>query len=418
MNLNFFAMKHMLFLWVFLFYTPLMAQELAEFTIPAGEAQEDAPVAVSLKGIPYNTDEGSLVLYEVRGEKEKRIASQLETGHTAWLWFILKELPGNNPERQFVLKREKGEENGELAFGLKQGPKDLEILAGQRPVLRYRFGMTYPPKGVNSLYKRSGYIHPLWSPGGEVLTTIQPADHSHHYGIWGPWTKTHIDGRGVDFWNLGKGQGTIRFAAFLSQEEGEIFSGFKALQQHIDFGARGEDRIAMNEILDVRVWNVNEKIWMIDYTTSLNSPLENGILLDAYRYGGGIGYRATEKWHKDNCIVLTSDNKTRIGADGTSARWCIVEGKSSVKEGRSGILFLSHPANRMHPEPMRVWPPDANGGRGDMFFEFTPIRHNDWELKPFKTYTLKYRLIVFDGGMDAEKAEKYWKSFANTPELK
>ena len=71
----------------------------------------------------------------------------------------------------------------------------------------------------------------------------------------------------------------------------------------------------------------------------------------------------TEKWTKDNCTVLTSDNKTRIDADGSFAQWCIVEGKSETKEGRSGILFLSHPSNRMHPEPMRVWPIDSNGGR-------------------------------------------------------
>jgi len=397
---------------------PLGAQKLAQFSIRAGEEQVNAPVAVSLNGIPYNTDEGALVLFEVRGEEEVKISSQLETGHTARLWFILKALSGNPSERHFVIKREKGVLDGEPAFGLKQGPKDLEILAGQRPVFKYRFGTTHPPEGVSSLFKRSGYIHPLWSPGGEVLTTIQPSDHYHHYGIWGPWTKTHIEGREVDFWNLGKGQGSVRFAAFLSREAGDVFSGFKALQQHIDFGARGPDRIAMNEILDVRVWNVNENIWMIDYTTSLNSPLEKGIMLDAYRYGGGIGYRATEKWHKENCTVRTSDNKKRAGADGTSARWCIVEGESPVNEGRSGILFLSHPANRMHPEPMRVWPVDANRGRGDMFFEFTPIRHNDWKLEPNKTVTLKYRLVVFDGKMDAEKAEKYWESFGANPEIK
>jgi hypothetical protein len=221
----------------------------------------------------------------------------------------------------------------------------------------------------------------------------------------------------VDFWNLAKGQGTVKFASFLSKVEGEIFSGFKALQQHIDFGAQGEDQVAMNEILDVRVWSVSEKVWVIDYTTTLNSSLPNGIMLDAYRYGGGIGFRATEKWHKDNCTVLTSDGKSRADADGSFARWCIVEGESNVSEGRSGILFLSHPSNRMHPEPMRVWPLDANGGRGDMYFEFVPIRHEDWKLEPLKDYSLKYRMVVFDGKMDAETAEKYWSSFANNPKI-
>lgn len=141
-------------------------------------------------------------------------------------------------------------------------------------------------------------------------------------------------------------------------------------------------------------------------------------MLDAYRYGGGIGFRATEKWHKDNCTVLTSDNKTRIDADGSFAKWCIVEGESATKEGRSGILFLSHPSNRMHPEPMRVWPLDGNSGRGDMYFEFVPIRHNDWKLEPKQNYTLKYRMIVFDGKMDSATAEKYWNSFAKNPTVR
>jgi len=33
--------------------------------------------------------------------------------------------------------------------------------------------------------------------------------------------------------------------------------------------------------------------------------------------------------------------------------WMIIEGESSVEEGRSGILFMSHPDNQAHPESMR-----------------------------------------------------------------
>ena len=222
---------------------------------------------------------------------------------------------------------------------------------------------------------------------------------------------------GNRFLNLALGEGTVKFAGFLNETEGAVYSGFKSLQQHIDFGASGKDNVAMNEILDVRAWNAGEKIWVVDYTTTLNCPLKEGIMLDAYRYGGGIGFRATEKWHKENCTVLTSDNKTRVDADGSYARWCIVEGESDTGQGRSGILFLSHPSNRMHPEPMRIWPLDANGGRGDMYFEFVPIRHDDWKLEKGKNYTLKYRMIIFDGKMQTETAELYWNSFATNPEI-
>ena len=59
----------------------------------------------------------------------------------------------------------------------------------------------------------------------------------------------------------------------------------------------------------------------------------------------------------------TSEGKNREEADGSRARWAIVEGETNVKEKRSGILFMSHPSNRQHPEPLRVWPEDVNDGK-------------------------------------------------------
>lgn len=391
------------------------SQELAKFSLRFDVERMNAPISISLDGLDYNTDEGDLALYEITAEGNRFVPSQLETGHSARLWFILEGILKKGSERKFVLKREITTEPQTRMVALERNYEDLKLLKNGKPVLNYRHAITLPPEGVDPIYRRSGFIHPLWSPGGEVLTRIQPPDHYHHYGIWGPWTKTHVGVREIDFWNLAKGQGTVRFAGFLSEVEGSVFSGFKALQQHVDFGARGEDQIAMNEILDVRIWNTGDDIQVVDYTTSLNSPLDSGIMLDAYRYGGGIGYRATEKWHKDNCTVLTSDGKTRADADGSYARWCIVEGESEL--GRSGILFMSHPSNRMHPEPMRIWPLDANGGRGDLYFEFVPIRHDDWKIEPKKDYTLKYRMVIFDGKMSAEQAENYWNSFAKNPKV-
>ncbi|GAB1450779.1 hypothetical protein MASR2M47_08350 [Draconibacterium sp.] len=410
-------MKNTLLLLLLLFGFSTFGQQLAKFKVQIGEDRIDAPISVSLDGINYNTDKGNLVLYEITSSGEKAVPSQLETGYSARLWFILKGISAKNTERQFVLKLEDKAALSKSKVTLKKDYKDMSLVMNGKSILSYRFAVTYPPDGIDPIFKRSGFIHPLYSPEGEVLTRIQAPDHYHHYGIWGPWTHTHIGDRQVDFWNLGDGQGTVKFAGFLTEEEGAIYSGFEALQHHIDFGAKGEDQIAMNEILDVRAWNISEGVWMVDYTTSINSPLKNGIMLDAYRYGGGIGFRATEKWHKDNCTVLTSDNKTRIDADGSFAKWCIVEGESATKEGRSGILFMSHPSNRMHPEPMRVWPLDANAGRGDMYFEFVPIRYEEWKLEPKQNYTLKYRMIIFDGKIEAKTAEMYWNSFAVLPRI-
>ncbi|HER08245.1 MAG TPA: hypothetical protein ENO20_04975 [Bacteroides sp.] len=411
-------MKRTLTITLLLVALQISAQEIASLNVSAGDVGRlDCPVCVNLDQINHNEDSGSLLLFEVVGNKQVPVPCQLETGHSTRLWFILAGETAKGESRRFVLLRQEGNP-ASTPVRLHKKHQSLNLSYQDHPVLDYQFETMYPPEGVPVLFKRSGFIHPLWSPDGQVLSRIQAPDHYHHYGIWGPWTKTHINGREVDFWNLMKGEGTVRFSGFLSEIEGPVYSGFKALQEHIDFGGRGEDRVAMNEVLDVRAWNVGKgDAWLIDYTTTLNTPLDSGIMLDAYRYGGGIGYRATGDWHKDNCTVLTSEGKDRLTADGSKAKWCIVEGASVSEKGRSGILFMGHTSNRDFPEPMRVWPVDQNRGRGDMYFEFCPIRHKDWKLDEGRDYTLKYRLLVFDGNVSAEEAEMYWQGFANPPRV-
>jgi hypothetical protein len=411
-------MKILLIIVIIFFSLPVAAQDLLRFEVSAGNNdRRDCPVSLSIDQLNYNTDSLKLTLLEIEGKVETAIPFQLETASGAKLWFILNGQTLKNTKRLFVLRKTTNPQV--FKSGIHEIQKDgaLNLFSGEKPILSYQIETVNPPKGISPLYKRSAFLHPVYSPGGEMLTRIQAPDHYHHYGIWNPWTLTFIGKREVDFWNLMKGEGTVRFAGMISQVEGPIYTGFKSLQEHVDFGAVGGDAVAMNELFDVRVWNVNNHRYMFDYVSTLNTPLDSGILLAAYRYGGGIGFRATEKWNKDNSSVLTSEGKTRKDADGSNARWCIVEGESATKDGRSGILFLSFPANRMHPEPMRVWPLDANVGRGDMYFEFCPIRHKDWKIEKGNDYTLRYRLIVFDGKMTPEEAENYWQAFANPPAI-
>jgi uncharacterized protein YceK len=288
----------------------------------------------------------------------------------------------------------------------------IQLSWQDKPILSYRHSVMDVPEGVNPLFKRSGFIHPLYSPAGKVLTRVQPKDHYHHYGIWNPWTKTTIEGREIDFWNLAKGDGTVRFAEVLAYTADPDSASFKVRQEHVMF--KPTEKVAIDETWDIRAsaCRVEGKpAWTVDFVSTLRNVLETPIVLDAYRYGGGLGFRAVDDWTKDNCVVLTSEGKTRADADGTRARWCDVRGPVGDNDVPSGILFLSHPGNQEHPEPMRVWPLDANGGRGDMFFEFCPIRLNAWTLEPQKQYVLRYRMIVYDGTLKPQTAEVLWNDF-------
>jgi hypothetical protein len=413
MKTNFRKALYLLFFIVF--YMDVWAQDLLKFEVQAGNCDRtDCPVSLPVDQLNCNADSLKLALFEIKGKTEVAVPFQLETASGNRLWFILRGATPKSTKRMFVIRKTRVSQTfgTEITSVSKDGT--LSLSSGGKPILSYQMETVNPPKGVSPFYKRSAFLHPVYSPGGEVLTRIQAPDHYHHYGIWNPWTLTFIGKREVDFWNLAKGEGTVRFAGLISQVEGPVYTGFKSLQEHIDFGAKGGDAVAMNELFDLRVWNIPNQRYLFDYMSTLNTPLDSGILLAAYRYGGGIGYRATEKWNKENSSVLTSEGKTRKNADGSNARWCIIEGQSSTPEGRSGILFMSYPANRMHPEPMRVWPEDQNE-RGDVYFEFCPIRHKEWKLERGNDYTLKYRLVVFDGKMTPEDAENYWQAFANPP---
>jgi len=302
-----------------------------------------------------------------------------------------------------------------VAYGqkvaLKETSSGIDFVIGNQSVLTYQTAVADVPEGIKKDFAKSGFIHPLKSPSGQVLTRIQPKDHNHHYGIWGPWTRATISGREVDFWNLGDQKGRVDFSHVLSKKQAGETAELNVRQNHLDLKAPESERIAIAEDLRIKVKSADKGRYMVDYTSTIETTIPGGILLDDYRYGGGIGFRATEKWGTDNSSILTSEGNTRKTADGTNARWIIVQGETDDTSGESGILFLSHNTNKAHPEPLRVWPEDNYNGIGNVFIEFTPIRHDSWELLPNQRYTLKYRMIVFDGEMTAAEADAYWSAF-------
>lgn len=285
----------------------------------------------------------------------------------------------------------------------------LIIRTDSTELLTYNFETVFPPAGIDSGYKRSGFIHPLQTPHGQILTRIQPPDHYHHYGIWNPWTHVLFEGDTVDFWNLNAEQGTVRFAKFIEKRNEDNFSEYSTLHEHVVFHKDGTEKVALNEIQTVRVFKPENNRYSVDLNFEYKCAGQSPFKILEYRYAG-LGWRATGEWNDTNSFVSTSEGKTRIDADGTRARWFIVQGKLGNDYG--GILMMSNPENYNYPEPVRIWPVGMNG-RGDVFANFCPTKNTDWLLEPAKTYTLKYRFIVFNGHFTSEMAENEWKKYVN-----
>lgn len=394
----------------------------AEFSVHAGQsAYYNTPVSASLQGIPLQLHEGELQLYEITDGKEVRVTSQLMPGNPDRLFWILDGETEPGKVRNFELRIEEESLSGadeSEQIRVDDNGEDLQIIIDNKQVLNYRYAVKEVPEGVDEIYSRSGYIHPIWSPGGEVLSRIQPPDHYHHYGIWNPWTRTDFEGREVDFWNLADGEGTVRHKSNLQTISGDVFGGFEAFLNHVDLTAPSGEKIALNEKWEVKVWNADpeNKTWLIDFISTLNPASESPLTIKEYRYQG-FSLRATEKWNDNNTALLTSQGFDKSNANATRARWIDVNGVSDTEEGKSGILFMTNPANYNFPELLRIWPEGANGGEENVYINFNPAQDRDWKLQPGQSYTLKYRMLVYDGTIDPEKANRYWESYANPPKV-
>ncbi len=394
---------------------------MARIIVEAGDyTRIDTPVTALLDGVPLGFPADEIRLVEVKGSRRVDVPVQLEAGSPPRLWWILSGETQAGSKRTYELV--KGGRTVKAGVSARRNDKVLWIEKDGAKVLSYNHAIVPPPpievmgekyKNNRDLYNRSGFIHPLWSPTGSVLTSIHPGDHYHHVGIWMPWTKTKFEGKSVDFWNLGSGQGTVRFNRFLSTTSGPVYGGFQAEHDHVALKTDDGEKIVLKEIWDVRVYNVggpNKGSWLWDFVYTQRCVADSGLLLEKYRYGG-FGFRGADEWKGEKAAYLTSHGRTRKDGHATRARWCDTAG---VSDGQwKGLTHFSHPDNFRHPEPMRIWP----GFEQEVFFNWAPIQVDDFELKPGKDHVFRYRMYVHEGKVDVESTERLWNDYAHPPKV-
>ena len=283
-------------------------------------------------------------------------------------------------------------------FAVVDTNKALEYTMDGKHLFTYNYAVTYPPQGVDTAYKRSGFIHPLRTLEGEVLTNCSPSDHYHHFGLWYAWTKTTFEENEIDFWNLYKKQGTVRFRQFVEVQP----DGFSAVLDHVVYPDSTKEKIAMTEQLKIRVGKPKQRGYYIDYHTTLRCATSAPVVLESYRYGG-ICIRVCESWNGQTAEMLTSEGLDRNNADGSLARWCYFQKKPGKDD--ACILIVPYPSNLNYPEPIRVWDDKANNSRGDLMWNFSPTKRQSFTLHPDKELRLSYRIYVLDESINASTAE-------------
>ena len=339
-------------------------------------------------------------------------ATVLQVGPDRRAAFILGELKAGQT-RTYRVEHAAPGVAGQLPVLITLDNGVLKATHGGRPILHYQGAKAPLPAGYEKYYERGGYIHPVYTPAGKLVTDDFPPKHKHHHGIWSPWTKTKFEDRAPDFWNMFQKTGTVEVTDFGGAWGGPVAGGFTADHRMVDLSAEPRPKAAINERWDVVVYRPvggpgAPAHHVFDWMTTQHCATDSPLLLPKYHYGG-LGFRGHRDWDgKANCVFLTSEGKDRSNGNETTGKWCYVGGK--VDGEMVGVAILCHPDNFRFPQPMRLHPEEP-------FFCYAPSQGGAWAIEPGKPYVAKYRFVVMDSGPDAKEIERLWNDYANPPKV-
>ena len=289
---------------------------------------------------------------------------------------------------------------------------EVDIRIGGQPVLAYALTPQLPAyrfaDSLPAYYTRSGFIHPVYSPGGYMLTDDFPVGHTHQHGIFTAWTSTTFRGEHPDFWNQQKGTGTVRHVELLETFVSDDVAGFRARLEQVSLRhgpvLREDWRVRVHRVVAPYVW---------DLRSEQTNVTDDTLYLERHPYGG-LGVRGSAEWNQADPTGYTGPAYFRTGAGGdrttgnhTRPEWTALYGELSGKDGggTAGLAVLPHPGNFRAPPFVRIHP--------DMpYLSITPVVEEGFALAPGESHVSRYRFVAFDGQPDPRiLASCSWERF-------
>lgn len=283
-------------------------------------------------------------------------------------------------------------------------------------------------------------LYPIRDAHGTIVTRGWPldprpgerADHPHHVGLWLNYENVN----GIDFWNNSDAikpadaprMGTIRHRRIVTAKGGDrgelvtesdwvLHDGTTLLQERTTYVFSGDatsrtiDRTTTLTALDKRVTFADAKDGMLGLRVARQLELPSTkaeVFTD-------ISGRKTEVARLDNAGItgnyLTSEGKTGNDAWGTRGRWCVLTG--TIGADTIAIAILDHPSNPGYPT---YWHARDYG-----LFAANPLGQKvfsngketlGFALDPKQSVTFRYRILIVDGGLTPERADREQKAFA------
>ncbi len=313
----------------------------------------------------------------------------------------------------------------EYSTSLAQGELQLDenesavtIRQSGKIILSYNKQSPPVPDGIDPIYQRSGFLHPVASPTGRVVTETFPFDHAHQHGIFTAWVKTTWHDREIDFWNLAGGTGRVLHQRIINTfaEVGQI--GFEA-----DLTHRAEKEPTVNILRErwrIAAFATDGSYHGFDLQTTQHALTDEPLVIQKYHYGG-VALRGPVRWltEKESDSKKPADGSSnaparepseflndlgsdRIKGNHEHAHWVSLTGQ--IDGQPVTITVLCHRDNFRSPQAARLHPTKP-------YFVFSPCVDGEFIIDREHPFTSRYRYLITDAAPDAEWLNKQWDAW-------
>jgi hypothetical protein len=289
----------------------------------------------------------------------------------------------------------------------------ITVKSADKIVVTYNKVSPPAPPGIDTVYERSGCLHPVISPQGRTVTEMFPADHPHQHGIFSAWVKTTYDGRPIDFWDLPGRTGRVLHERVVSTFETHGTAGFE-----VDLIHRAEKKPRV-DILRER-WKITAiptdgTYHCFDLDSTQSAITDKPLTISKYHYGGMV-LRGPTRWLTANDadsrknpdrLREPSEFFNDLGSERRKgnhehAKWVALTGEIGGKP--VSIAVLCHAENFRAPQAARLHPSKP-------YFCFAPCVDGPFTIDSDHPFKARYRYLITDAKPDADWITREWKSW-------
>lgn len=299
---------------------------------------------------------------------------------------------------------------------IQQTDTAITLYDGDKVVLTYNKVSPAAPQGIDSVYERSGCLHPVCTPDGRTVTTMFPFDHPHQHGVFSAWVRTEYAGRSIDFWNLAGGTGRVLHEQVVSSFQDATGAGFEVdLIHRVETEPKTD---VLRERWKITAYPTDGTYHCFDLQTVQSAITEKPLTVSKYHYGG-IVLRGPTRWltEKDRGAVEQPDltrepseflnnlGSDRIAGNHQHAKWVALWG--NIEGQPVSITVLCHKDNFRAPQAARLHPTKP-------YFCFAPCVDATFVIDREHPFQARYRYLVTDSQPNAEWLDKQWDSWCGS----